>query len=149
MPVYENPTAVPPAPIEGASLTEEEDPAKVTHEVKHLYGLGYAETSDTSLSESWKFLSTRASIFNKPSIGDNFIATLAGKDAVARVKAFNELFAGADNTAIGTMGESIAKDVLRLLGAKGAVKHPTHTVWMTAVMARGSKWSSARSAGAG
>ena len=27
MPVYENPTAVPPAPIEGASLTEEEDPA--------------------------------------------------------------------------------------------------------------------------
>ena len=28
MPVYENPTAVPPAPIEGASLTEEEDPAR-------------------------------------------------------------------------------------------------------------------------
>ena len=77
-------------------------------------------------SESWKFLSTRASIFNKPSIGDNFIATLEGKDAVARVKAFNELFAGADNTAIGTMaGESIAKDVLCLLGAKKAVKHPT------------------------
>ena len=96
---------------------------KVAPEVKHLYGLGDAET-DASLSESWKFLSTRASIFNKPSIGDNFIATLVGKDAVARVKAFNELFAGADNTAIGTMGESISKDVLCLLGAKEAVKHP-------------------------
>ena len=99
--------------------------SKVTPEVKHLYGLGYAETSDTSsLSESWKFLSTRASIFNQPSIGDNFIATLVGKNAVARVKAFNELFAGADNTAIGYMGESIGKDVLCLLGAKEAMRHP-------------------------
>ena len=97
---------------------------KVTPEVKHLYGLGYAETTDTSLSESWKFLSTRASIFNKPSIGDNFIATLVGKNAVARVKAFNELFAGADNTAIGYLGESIGMDVLCLLGAKEAMKHP-------------------------
>ena len=98
---------------------------KVATETKHLYGLGCPETSEKSLFHSRQFLSTRASLFDKPSIGDNFIETLVGKDAVARVKAFNALFAGADNRAIGNMGESIAKDVLLLLGASEAVNHPT------------------------
>jgi hypothetical protein len=70
------------------------------------------------------FLSTRTSLFNKPDIGDNFIATLEGKDAVARVKAFNELFAGADNTAIGNLGEAIALDVMLMLGAQAVAKTP-------------------------
>ena len=70
------------------------------------------------------FLSTRTLLFNKPDIGDNFIATLEGKDAVARVKAFNELFAGADNTAIGNLGEAIALDVMLMLGAQAVAKHP-------------------------
>jgi len=97
---------------------------KVAPEAKHIYGLGCFETRDKSLSHSRNFLSTRASLFDKPDIGDNFIATLEGKDSVERVKAFNTLFAGADNTAIGNMGEMIALDVMLARGAKAATKHP-------------------------
>jgi hypothetical protein len=42
---------------------------------------------------------------------------------VARVKAFNKLFAGADNTAIGSLGEAIAMDVMLMLGAQAVTPH--------------------------
>jgi hypothetical protein len=54
---------------------------KLEHpEVLHAYGLGCATGGDESLFYAREFLSTRASLFNKPSIGDNFIDTLEGKD---------------------------------------------------------------------
>ena len=89
----------------------------------HAYGLCCAR-GDPSLFHAREFLSTRASRFDKPEIGDNFSATLEGKDAVARVKAFIELFGGADNTAIGNLGEAIAMDVMLMLGACAVKKHP-------------------------
>ena len=92
-------------------------------EIIHAYGLCCAR-GDPSLFHAREFLSTRASRFDKPEIGDNFSATLEGKDAVARVKAFNELFAGADNVPIGNLGEAIALDVMLMLGAQAAKKHP-------------------------
>ena len=92
-------------------------------EVVHLYGL-LTKEGDRELSQARKFLATRARIFDKPEIGDNFIATLQGKDTRARVKAFNALFDGGSNDAIGLLGEMIALDVLTKLGAD-AVQHPT------------------------
>jgi hypothetical protein len=100
---------------------------EVNPSVLHAYGLACATGGDKSLFHARTFLSTRASLFNKPDIGDNFIATLEGKDAVARVKAVNELFAGADNTAIGNLGEAIALDVMLMLGAQAVAKHPIPT----------------------
>ena len=91
-------------------------------EVVHLYGL-LTKEGDRELSQARKFLATRARIFDKPEIGDNFIATLQGKDTRARVKAFNALFDGGSNDAIGLLGEMIALDVLTKLGAD-AVQHP-------------------------
>ena len=88
----------------------------------HYYGLGVHD-GDRHLSNSRRLLSTRAQIFNKPGIGDDFIKTLKGKNSMAKVKAFNNLFDGANNSAIGNLGEMIAMDVLIARGAK-AFKHP-------------------------
>lgn len=89
----------------------------------HLYGLG-AKDGDHRLSNSRKYLTTRAKIFNKPEIGDDFIKTLEGKNPMEKVKAFFNLFDGASNKAIGDLGEMIALDVLIARGAT-AYKHPS------------------------
>ena len=62
-------------------------------EVLKIYGL-LTKGGDRELSRARKFLATRARIFDKPEIGDDFIATLNGKNSRARVKAFNSLFEG-------------------------------------------------------
>lgn len=48
-----------------------------------------------------------------------------GKNSMAKVMAFLNLIDGASNKAIGDLGEAIAIDILILLGAAHAVKHPT------------------------
>ena len=93
----------------------------------HLYGL-CVEDGDSRLANARKFLSTRASVFDLPEIGDDFIETLKGKESTAKVKAFLNLFDGASNKAIGDFGEAIAVDILLASGAALAVKHPT-TNW--------------------
>jgi hypothetical protein len=46
---------------------------KMNPSVLHAYGLGCATGCDESLFHAREFLSTRASLFNKPDIGDNFM----------------------------------------------------------------------------
>ena len=84
--------------------------------VLHLYGL-CDEDGDSRMVNARKFLSTRASIFNKPGIGDNFLETFKGTESMAKVKAFLNLFVGASNKAIGSFGEAITVDILLASGA--------------------------------
>jgi hypothetical protein len=93
------------------------DPAVV-----HLYGPG-AKNGDHRLVNSRNFLSTRARVFNKLSIGDDFLKTIEGKASMEKVKCFMNLFDGASNKAIGDLGKAIALDILIARGAT-AFKHP-------------------------
>jgi hypothetical protein len=77
------------------------------------------------MANARRFLSTRASVFNKDDISDDFIKTLEGKNSMAKVKAFLSLFDGASNKAICNLGKAIALDILFQSGAARAVAHPS------------------------
>jgi len=77
------------------------------------------------MANARRFLSTRASVFNKDDISDDFIKTLEGKNSMAKVKAFLSLFYGASNKAICNLGKAIALDILFQSGAARAVAHPS------------------------
>jgi len=89
-----------------------------------------APRAATNLSSTRASSFRRAPRFSTSRTSGTTLCHLGGQGlscaGIARVKDFKELFAGANNTAIGNLGEMIALDVMLALRAKAVVKHPIH-----------------------